>query len=53
MNKNEEKEPIIVIDLGTTYSCIGIMRNEQIQIIQDQTGTCIIPSIICFKKKNL
>ena len=52
MNENEEKEPIIGIDLETTYSCLGIMRNWQIQIIQDQTGTRIIPSIVCFKKKE-
>ena len=53
MNKNEEKELIIGIDLGITYSCVGIMRNGQIQRIQDQKGTRIIPSIVCFKKKNL
>ena len=52
MNENEEKELIIGIDLGKTYSYIGIMRNGQIQIIQDQTGTHIIPSIICFKKRT-
>ena len=53
MSSNNENEPIIGIDLGTTYSCVAIMRNVNIEIIPDnKTGKKIIPSIVCFKSNN-
>ena len=41
------------IDLGTIYSCIGIIRKSQIEIVADKGETLrIIPSMVCYKEKN-
>ena len=43
-------EPIIVIDLGTIFSCVAIMRNGKVEIIEEkETGEKIIPSMVCYK----
>ena len=45
----KEKEIILGIDLGTIYSCVGIMKNNVI-ILNDQfSNDKIIPSVVCFK----
>ncbi len=44
MSKND-KGPIIGIDLGTRFSCVGIMRNGRVDIVPDANiGETIIPS---------
>ena len=49
----KDNEPIIGIDLGTTFSCAAIMRNENVEIIEEKaTGYKLIPSIVCFKSNN-
>jgi len=46
-------EPIIGIDLGTTFSCVAIMRNEKKEIIADnKNGDKIIASVVCFKSNS-
>jgi len=56
LNKNSNKkedEPIIGIDLGTTYSCVAIMRNGEVEIIPDEgTGSKLIPSIVSFRNNE-
>ena len=43
-------EPVIGIDLGTIYSCVGILRQNQVYIIPDNAdGRTIIPSMVCYK----
>ena len=50
---SEFEEPIIGIDLGTTFSCVGIIRNGNVEIIpESNTGNRIIPSVICYTNDN-
>ena len=45
----EDQGPIIGIDLGTIFSCVGIMRNDRVEIVPEaNTGKNIIPSTVCF-----